>query len=528
MRYSLLLTSILLLAACSGTSESPDGGPADTFLTEGFRFPDTVAHENMVTPPTDGGPTDGGSTGDIDPNDTDGDKIPNAKELALGLDPNNSDTDNDGIPDGKEVGDINNPKDSDGDGKIDAIEPDNFDSDGDKINDSQDKKDEDGECRKGGSKGPPRLFYNAIYLQPLHLTKACSPYKVLGHLWLISGAKLTSQAGVEVRFGPGAVLKAGNNSTKGHINLTGQSGQVVKLTADSKTPKKGYWRGVVVENGGEIGLQHTDIAYAGFSTSANPSSTVYIKLAEKIALSNSAFSSTSGYGLHAAFEKAGGKKLFSVFKNNKFSGLKYSAAVNLRHLGEIEAGNDFGKKGAGGEIHVHGTTLTKSATWVKTGVPFVLQEKTLNINADLTVSAGSEFIVKEGTVITVGYTSQPKVRLLGSPSSRITFTPVKAIGGSWHGLMLHGGSHTFHHVTIAGGGKANSQGINSSLYVDKPADVAVKGAQIKDGTGYGVYYYRSSNGCPYTKTNGFSFSKIVGCKFYCLDDYNSPGTCMVK
>lgn len=527
MRYSLILTATLLLAACSGTSDSTDAGPADAFLTEGFRFPDVMAHENPIKPPADGGgPTDG-PTGDIDPNDTDGDKIPNAKELALGLDPNNSDTDNDGIPDGQEVGDINNPKDSDGDGKIDAKEPDNFDSDGDKINDNLDKKDEDGECRKGGTKGPPRLFYNAIYLQPLHLTKACSPYKVLGHLWMISGAKLTSQAGVEVHFGPGAVLKAGNNSTKGYINLSGQSGQPVKLTADTKTPAKGYWRGVVVENGGQITFSYTEISYAGYSTSANPSSALYVKAAEQISLSGSSFTNTSGYGVHAAFEKAG-SKLFSVFKNNKFSTLKYSGALNLAHLGEIQSGNDFGKKGAGGELHIHGTTVSKSASWVQVGVPFVFQEKTLNVNANLSVAAGSEFIVKEGTVITVGYTSQPKLKLMGTASSRITIGPVKAVGGTWHGLMVHGGSHTFNHVTIAGGGKANSQGVNSSLYVDKPADLVAKGTQIMEGTGYGVYYYRSSNGCPYTKTDGYSFSKIAGCKFYCLDDYNSPGTCMVK
>lgn len=529
MRSSLLLIAILVLTACSGTDSSSDAAPADTFLTEGFRFPDLIAHENSIPPPGDGGPTDGTPAGDIDPNDTDGDKLTNQQELLLGLDPNNADTDNDGIPDGKEVGDVNNPKDSDGDGKIDAKEPDNFDTDGDKINDSQDKKDDDGDCRKGGTKGPPRLFYNAIYLQNLHLTKACSPYKVLGHLWFISGAKLTTQAGVEVRFGPKAVLKAGNNSTKGTLTITGSSGQPVVLTADHKTPSKGFWRGVVVENGGQISFLHTNVGYAGYSTSANPSSAVYIKTAEQISLSSSKFSSSAGYGVHAAFlGVTSSKKLFAAFKSNKFSGLTYSAALNLHHLGEIQSGNDFGTKGAGGEIHVAGTTVSKSASWVHSGVPYVFQEKTININADLSIAAGSEFVVKEGTVITVGYTSQPKLKIMGTSGSRVIFSPTKAIGGTWHGFMLHGGTHTLNYLTIAGGGKANSQGVNSSLYVDKPADLIAMGANIKDGTGYGVYYYRSSNGCPYTKTNGFSFSNISACKFFCLDDYNSPGACMVK
>jgi len=525
MRCYLLLVAIFLTTACNGTSASPDTAPPDVFSAEGFRFPDVVAHEYSTPPPTDGTTP----TGDIDPNDTDGDKISNKKEIELGLDPNNPDTDNDGIKDGQEVGDVNSPKDSDGDGKIDAKEPNNFDTDGDKKNDNVDSKDDDGECRKNGTKGPPRLFYQAIYLTNLHLTKACSPYKVLGHLWMISSAKLTTEAGVEIRFGPQAMLKAGNTGTKGVISLTGKSSNKVTLTADSKTPSKGYWRGVVVENGGWITFQQTLVSYAGYSTSANPASALYVKAADQIALSNSSFTNSSGFGVHAAFENTSPlPKVFSSFKNNKLTGLKVSAAIHLSHLGEIQAGNDFGAKGKGGAIHVFGTTVAKKASWVYTGVPYVFQEKGININADLSIAAGSEFVVREGTVITVGYTSQPKLKLLGTSGSRITFAPTSAVGGTWHGFMLHGGSHTLNYLTISGGGKANSQGVNSSLYVDKPADLVVKGTEIKNGTGYGVYYYRSSNGCPYTKTSGFSFSNIKGCKFYCLDDYNSPGTCMVK
>jgi len=47
-------------------------------------------------------------------------------------------------------------------------------------------------------------------------------------------------------------------------------------------------------------------------------------------------------------------------------------------------------------------------------------------------------------------------------------------------MMLHGGVHTLNYLTIAGGGKANSQGVNSSLYVDKPADITAQGANIKE------------------------------------------------
>jgi len=74
--------------------------------------------------------------------DSDGDGLPDAVELALGLDPANADSDGDGVPDGEE--------DSDGDGLANAAElvlgsdPGLDDSDGDGIRDGDEDSDFDG------------------------------------------------------------------------------------------------------------------------------------------------------------------------------------------------------------------------------------------------------------------------------------------------------------------------------------------------------------------------------------------------
>ncbi|WP_158501810.1 Ig-like domain-containing protein [Vitiosangium sp. GDMCC 1.1324] len=86
----------------------------------------------------DGGVSDGtedkNHNGRVDPgetnpnvkadDDTDGDGVPNATEVALGLDPNDPDTDDDGVIDG-----VDGITDTDGDGLIDALDPDS-DNDG--------------------------------------------------------------------------------------------------------------------------------------------------------------------------------------------------------------------------------------------------------------------------------------------------------------------------------------------------------------------------------------------------------------
>ncbi|MBU1667538.1 thrombospondin type 3 repeat-containing protein, partial [bacterium] len=69
--------------------------------------------------------------------DSDGDGITDARELALGLNPNSNDSDGDGILDNKEIGDIDNPTDSDGDDIIDALDT---DSDDDGISDAEERE----------------------------------------------------------------------------------------------------------------------------------------------------------------------------------------------------------------------------------------------------------------------------------------------------------------------------------------------------------------------------------------------------
>jgi len=69
--------------------------------------------------------------------DSDGDGITDARELALGLNPNSNDSDGDGILDRDEIGDVNNPTDSDGDDIIDALDT---DSDNDGISDAEERE----------------------------------------------------------------------------------------------------------------------------------------------------------------------------------------------------------------------------------------------------------------------------------------------------------------------------------------------------------------------------------------------------
>jgi hypothetical protein len=356
---SLTLTITFFLAlGCSDDGAAPDATPADSGPYEGIRFPDgKVTH-------SDGQP-DGPSAPDayVNPNDRDEDGISNTDEKNLGTDPHNPDTDNDGIKDGDEN------KDTDGDGKLDALEPNDFDSDKDGVMDDLDKDDTDGPCGK-----VKRIFDRVLQTQDLTLSDTkCSPYKVLGYLWLDQGAKLTINAGIEVAFGKNAMLRIGSTTTTAALDLAGtknlQTGAIkwVKLAADTMTPLKGYWRGVVVDNATSVSIQNTKIKHAGSKTGgADPQASVLVKAADSIYFRDNQLSEGAGTGLHAATLKTSQTTLFTSLKNNTFNSLAKAAALNIVSLGEIGSGNDFGVH----DVVVNVLTVTLDATlrnfWMST------------------------------------------------------------------------------------------------------------------------------------------------------------------
>ena len=530
-RRLILVSLIVILPACKGDNATQwDFGPPDAAVGEGLRFNDLLAFENMVT-------GDMGSDIYVDPNDWDGDGLTNDEEKKLGTNPHSKDSDNDGVDDKTEVGgDPSKPKDSDNDGKPDAIEPSNFDSDKDGTNDSLDTNDNDGPCSEAGSSGPPRLFFNATRgkvsgkVQDLHLTKACSPYKVLGdYLWFIEGAKLTSEAGVEVRFGAAAALKFGNHNTTAIMDVKGTAAAPVIMRADSLNPTKGYWRGIVMTNGGTLRMEHVSVTWAGGPTlSADAAASLLIKVATSISLTSCTFSNGAGYGIHAAFSLPTAT-LFTSFSKNAFTALKYSAALNINHLGEIASDNQFGSVNAGGVVHVSDGTVSRKANWKNLNVPYVFDEASINVNAKLTIAKGATLYFKPDTLVLVGYSGTGSLHIMGESGSPVIFKTQKGGPGSWQGLMLAGGSNTLNYLQLTGGGKSNFQSIESALYVDKTANLATSNTSISNSSGYGVYYFRANNGCTTAKPDDYTYGAgITSCKFFCLDEKNGAGTCLKK
>jgi hypothetical protein len=516
------LLAAAAIAGCSSNAAAPDA--AFDLGGEGLFFKDLGG-----APQEDGGGVPKPDT-IVDPDDWDGDGLSNDLELQIGTDPSNPDTDNDGKGDKEEVGDNPQaPVDSDNDGKADATEPDDFDSDKDGKNDNVDTDDTDGPCG-----ALPRLFLNATLTKDATMTKACSPYKVLGHLYVINSAKLTIEAGVEVRFGPQAFLQLGNTATLGSLAAQGQAGEQVTLTADSSAPTPGSWRGVVAETAKSLSLVHASLRYAGGPNNASlPQAHLLVQsISGQLTLQNSSFVQGLGAGLHVTLRKAGSGALFAGFRDNVFNQLGHAVTLNIAHVGEIGQNNDFKGAGATGEIRVVEGVVDRQASWRDPGpdVRYVLLASQIAIEEELTIKSGVTIEVAQETEINVGFSQvSGKLRCQGSGAEPVVWTSKSGTAGDWNGLLLWTSGNELTHTQLRGAGRNSTQNVAAPLYVAQGASLVAMAVGIDDSAGYGAYYYLVAGGCqksPPKKSNFVFGLGVIKCKLYCLDDQNGQGECL--
>ena len=530
MRFALTLALSLFTHCLAGCSCQSDSAQPDGAVDDGEPSPEGLLFGDHGGGGGDSGNTSKDSTSCGSATDSDCDGLSDADEAKLHTDPHNPDTDGDGKLDGAEVGpDPTHPKDTDGDGIIDALEPSNFDTNGDGVPDEEDPK-------PSLCNGTPRVFVNVTQTQSLTLTKACSPYRVLSHLWMISGSLLKAGAGVQVQFGPGAALILGDSNTTASLELTGTSADPVVLTSLASSPKKGDWQGVVAEQAASFNLSQVKLEYAGAQDpgDSDPRAALLIKDAPSVSLSAVSVAHVAGVGLHAAFHVDPGP-LFGAFTNCTFTDLDGAvAALNIRHLGEIGTGNSFTGAGPSAVIKVSEGSVPNDVTWKFFGVPYDFAEATLTVDANLTIAAGVKLILAAGTVINVGYNNDSTGSLItqGTSAAPVTLQTATPTAGSWQGLVLSAGSNVLTSTVIRGAGHVSWTGKSASLYVDKDATVTPTAVTISESDGFGVYYYRSLAQCTFQGGGGYTLSGTfpgdsthAGCKFLCQDDVQ--GKCVV-
>ena len=450
--------------------------------------------------------------------DSDGDGLADWEEDVNGngivdpgeTDPFDPDTDNDGILDGDERGD------SDGDGIPDALENNDFDADGDGIPDHLDPDDTDGPCSS-----PPRLLNDLTLTSDTTLTAACSPYVVVGNLVVTGGATLTVEPGVEVRFRRHGWLTVGDGASNGRLVAAGTPAAGIVLRSDEPPPAAGDWGGIAIEGTDRVELAFVSISHAGRTGTGGEAErgSVVLRGGSGLSLTDTDIGACLGHAVRAVPVVSPTRALFSAFRDNVFVGCERALAVEIDRLGEIGEDNELD-----GALDVHGSEVTRDATWHDLGAPLSLVEASVSVaeRVTLELAAGLAVELPEETLVEV----YGALVTAGTPALPVTLSTASGLAGSWQGLYLDGPGSALGHLEVRGAGAPSwyLSSVGAAVTV-RQLPVTTIGLRVSASAGYGIYFEPEE--CVVPHPFDATFTGVSACDVYCYPDYG-PERCLTE
>jgi len=309
-------------------------------------------------------------------------------------------------------------------------------------------------------------------------------FKVVGDINVNNDALLTIKEGSTLVFAKGTKLTI---SETGGLKAIGTGDKPIIFTAEQKTA--GYWKGInfYYSNNVKNELAHIIIEYGGGGSNwygnlhldSSNDSPVRLKIRDSIFRN----------GLkHGFYFKA--SSIISEFKNITSTKNKETAGAIPAHLLDIiDSDSKFTGNNGDDYITVFGGGVYEDTTWNKLTVP-VLVTRDIDINKFLTINAGSKFIFKKGTKLTVK--AEGALKAVGTAKKQILFTGIQKTAGYWKGINFYYSIDTrnkLDHITIeyAGGGSNWYGSLHLDSSSDSPVRINVTNSTFRHSSKHGIW-----------------------------------------
>lgn len=314
--------------------------------------------------------------------------------------------------------------------------------------------------------------------------KLTVPYFIEGEIDV--DANLTIEPGTIFKFNGDGALEFGYYATT-TITANGTTNEPIVFTSSAASPSSGAWNGIYFYgyNQQNSSMTYCEIAYAGKSNGQ-----ALNVIGTKLTFNNNI--------IHHSLETA--IKLtedasFVAMNNNTISNCGKHAIImyaeNFRTIGTgntLTAATDMG-------IFLEGGRVTSNGTWHKQTLPVIINSE-VDVDATLTIEAGSTFKFGGDGVIWFGYYSNTQLNAIGTLTNPIVFTAWASspAAGAWKGLFFDGYTSSnstldFCEVRFAGKG---SESDRAAIYVRGVSSMTIKNSKLTDSNGWGIYLNNST------------------------------------
>jgi fibronectin type 3 domain-containing protein len=303
-------------------------------------------------------------------------------------------------------------------------------------------------------------------------TTGCAAYRVSGNVKIT--ASLTIQPGTVISFASGAALTV----STGSLGAFGNPASRIRFTGDNAA--RGSWKGITFLTPNAANeLSYVDVSYGGGDGTTSAADVAVLGGAQ-LKMSHTLLEQSAGVGLFLDDIATLGPFASDTLRNNAKAGIR----LPDRLVGSLDNVSSYASGNGVPYLDVYAVDVSSPQLWQVTTAPIHISGQT-TVSSDLVIAPGVnvQFGANSGMTVTTGSLSA-----VGTPTSRIQFSPEQQQRGYWRGLSIqtNNASNRLSYVNVSyGGGGTDTNAAN--LAVASGGNLQLDNSVVEQSARVGLY-----------------------------------------